>query len=87
MENDEHFDPIAVRESVLARCRRDGGPLEVVKAIGVGGAVFVSDALPPHDAKFLAHDLRLNSEFGAWTVDGEAVASIEILPFDPAAAD
>ena len=87
MENDEPFDPIAVRESVLARCRRDGGPLEVVKATGVNGAVFVSETLPPHDAKFLAHDLELNAKDGAWTVDGEEVVSIEILPFDPAAAD
>lgn len=84
MENDEHFDPIAVRESVLARCRRDGGPLEVVKATGVNGAVFVSDTLPPHDAKFLALELELNGAAGAFKVNGEELASVEILPFVPA---
>ncbi len=55
-----HNDIIAARESALARCRRDGGPLHVVKATTKDGKPFTSETLPPHDAKFLALDLKHN---------------------------
>jgi hypothetical protein len=72
------FDAIAARETALARCRRDGGPLFVVTATGVEGAVFESETLPDLDAQALALELRLNANQGAWKVDGQAVASIEV---------
>ncbi len=74
-----HNDIIAARESALARCRRDGGPLFIVKAVGVEGAVFESDTLPPHDAEFLALELKLNGEAGAFKVKGETVASVTVV--------
>lgn len=79
MADATHTEIIAARETALARARTDGGPLFIVKATGVDGAVFESDTLPAHDAKFLALELELNAKDGAWTVNGEAVASIEIV--------
>jgi hypothetical protein len=54
---------MVAREVALARCRRDGGPLFVVKATTPKGEPFTSETLPPHDSRQMAFELRFNG----WT--------------------
>jgi hypothetical protein len=49
----------AVAEAV-ARCRRDGGPLDVVRWTNPNGEQMESIGLPPYDALGLAKDLVWN---------------------------
>jgi hypothetical protein len=53
------YDPVAVRSSVIARCRRDGGPLYLVIGTSPDGKRY-EEALPPGYALSQAKDLVRN---------------------------